>query len=146
VRFDGSVAIRAPRPAVWEFLVDPRRVAACGPGVEQVEILDDTHFRIRARVGIGIVSASFVIECAMEDVAPIDHARISASGKAPGSAVDGAATMTLSDGDAGSTVMDWSADVNVHGRIASVGARLMEGTARRLIGQTFDCVRARLEA
>ena len=42
--------------------------------------------------------------------------------------------------------MEWSADVQVAGTLASVGARLMEGSANKMIGQTFDCIRAKLEA
>jgi carbon monoxide dehydrogenase subunit G len=42
--------------------------------------------------------------------------------------------------------MDWSADVNIAGTLASVGARLIEGTAQKMINQTFDCMRTRLEA
>ena len=42
--------------------------------------------------------------------------------------------------------MDWTADVNLSGTLASVGARLIEGTADKMIGQTFDCMRAKLEA
>ena len=48
-------------------------------------------------------------------------------------------------GPARSTVMDWSADVAIHGKLASVGSRLIEGTAKKLIGQTFDCIRSKLE-
>ena len=53
--------------------------------------------------------------------------------------------MHLSDGPDGTTVMDWTADVNLSGTLASVGARLIEGTANKMIGQTFDCMRAKLE-
>jgi carbon monoxide dehydrogenase subunit G len=42
--------------------------------------------------------------------------------------------------------MDWSADVNLSGTLASVGARLIEGTADKMIGQTFQCMREKLEA
>jgi carbon monoxide dehydrogenase subunit G len=42
--------------------------------------------------------------------------------------------------------MDWSADVNISGTLASVGARLIEGTANKMIGQTFDCMKKTLEA
>jgi carbon monoxide dehydrogenase subunit G len=72
-------------------------------------------------------------------------ATIKAHGQAPGSAVDADARMELSEADGG-TRMDWAADVNIAGTIASVGARLIEGTANKMIGQTFDCIRARLEA
>jgi carbon monoxide dehydrogenase subunit G len=54
--------------------------------------------------------------------------------------------MALSDGTDGRTVMDWSADVLIGGTLASVGARLIEGTANKMIGQTFDCIRSRLES
>jgi carbon monoxide dehydrogenase subunit G len=48
------------------------------------------------------------------------------------------------DGDP--TVMDWAADVLIGGTLASVGARLIEGTANKMIGQTFECIRTKLEA
>jgi carbon monoxide dehydrogenase subunit G len=54
--------------------------------------------------------------------------------------------MTLRDGDReGTTVLDWTADVQISGMLASLGARLIEGTAHKLIAQTFDCVRSKLE-
>ena len=77
---------------------------------------------------------------------PPDEALIKAHGQAPGSAVDADASMRLSDGADGGTVMDWSADVNIAGTLASVGARLIEGTANKMIGQTFDCMKSKLEA
>jgi carbon monoxide dehydrogenase subunit G len=42
--------------------------------------------------------------------------------------------------------MDWNADVTIAGTLASVGARLIEGTANKMIAQTFDCIRTKLEA
>jgi len=41
-----------------------------------------------------------------------------------------------------STVMEWSADVAIHGKLASAGSRLIEGTVKKVIGQTFDCIRS----
>ena len=66
-----------------------------------------------------------------------DKAVIKAHGQAPGSAVDADAQMQLSDGPDGTTVMDWNADVNIAGTLAGVGARLIDGTANKMIGQTF---------
>ena len=76
-----------------------------------------------------------------------DRARVRARGKAPGSAVDGTAEMTLRDGDQpeGTTIMDWTADVQFSGMMASLGARMIEGTANKLIGETFTCVKSKLE-
>jgi carbon monoxide dehydrogenase subunit G len=67
-------------------------------------------------------------------------------GKAPGSAVDLSGDMRLSRVGNGNTQMDWEATVVVSGTIASVGARLLQGTAERLTGQFFDCIKTKLQA
>ena len=146
MHFEGTVQINAPRDKVWAFLIDPNQVGSCGPGVESVEVIDDSHFKATAKVGVGFISARFVVNMEFVDLEAPDTANIKAHGQAPGSAVDATAAMNLSDGEAGGTQMDWQADVNISGTLASVGARLIEGTANKMIGQTFDCIRTKLEA
>lgn len=146
MKFAGTVEIAAPRERVWAFVIDPNQVGQCGPGVESIEVVDDTHFKATAKVGIGFISARFVVNMEMAEQAPPDRAVIKAHGQAPGSAVDATAQMTLSDGPSGGTRMDWSADVTISGTLASLGARLIEGTANKMIGQTFDCMKSKLEA
>ena len=145
MQFSGTVDIKAPRDRVWAFLIDPNQVGSCGPGVESIEVTDETHFRARAKVGVGFISARFVVDMTMAELEAPDRALIKAHGQAPGSAVDATATMTLKDGPDSGTTMDWSADVTISGTLASVGARLIEGTANKMIGQTFDCIRVKLE-
>ncbi len=145
MHFEGTVQIDAPRERVWAFVIDPNQVGQCGPGVESIEVIDETHFKARAKVGIGFISARFVVDMALVDLTAPDQANVKAHGQAPGSAVDATAQMRLSDGAAGGTVMDWSADVNIAGTLASVGSRLIEGTANKMIGQTFTCMKTRLE-
>ena len=146
MHFEGSVPIKASREKVWAFVIDPNQVGQCGPGVESIDVIDDTHFKATAKVGIGFINARFVVNMEMAELTPPDQAVIKAHGQAPGSAVDAAARMTLSDGPDGGTTMDWSADVAISGSLASLGARLIEGTANKMIGQTFECMRAKLEA
>ncbi len=148
MHFEGSVPIKASREKVWAFVTDPDQVGQCGPGVEKIEVVDDTHFKATAKVGIGFINARFNVNMEFAEQQPPDRAVIKAHGQAPGSAVDATAEMRLSDGPDGdgSTVMDWTADVNLSGTLASVGARLIEGTADKMIGQTFDCMRTKLEA
>jgi carbon monoxide dehydrogenase subunit G len=147
VRFEGTVDIHAPRDKVWAFLTDPQQVGSCGPGVETVEVIDDSHFKAVAKVGVGFISARFATNLEMAEQDPPNRARIKAHGQAPGSAVDAVAEMRLADGaEPDTTRMDWEADVSIAGTLASVGARLIEGTANKLIGQTFDCIRSKLES
>ncbi len=145
MKFSGTVDINAPRERVWSFVIDPNQVGQCGPGVESIEVIDPTHFKAAAKVGIGFISARFVVNMEMAELAEPHRAVIKAHGQAPGSAVDATAEMQLSGPPEGPTRMDWSADVALAGTLASMGARLIEGTANKMIGQTFDCMKSRLE-
>lgn len=145
MQFAGTTEIDAPRAKVWAFVIDPQQVGWCGPGVESIEAIDDTHFRAKAKVGIGPISARFAVSLELAEAEAPERAVIRASGQAPGSAVDARGEMVLSGPEAGPTTMAWSADVQIMGTMASVGSRLIEGTANKLIGQAFDCIRTKLE-
>jgi uncharacterized protein len=146
MQFSGTVDIAAPRERVWEFLMDPNLVGSCGPGVQSIDIVDADHFNIKAKVGVGFITATFATHCQFIERDPMDRARISARGNAPGSAVDAVGEMNLRDGADGHTTMDWAATVNISGTLASVGARLIEGTANKLSAQMFTCIKTKLEA
>jgi carbon monoxide dehydrogenase subunit G len=146
VQFSGTTEINAPRDRVWAFVIDPQQVGWCGPGVESIDEVDATHYRARAKVGIGVISARFAVDLELVTAESPDRAVIRATGQAPGSAVEATGEMRLSGSEAGPTTMAWSADVAILGTLASVGARLIEGTADKLITQAFDCMRAKLEA
>jgi carbon monoxide dehydrogenase subunit G len=126
--------------------MDPDRVGSCGPGVESIEVVDADHFKARAKVGIGFISARFNVDMTIAERTEPERAVIKAHGQAPGSAVDATANMALSGPADGPTTMAWSADVTISGTLASVGARMIEGTANKMIGQAFDCIRTKLEA
>lgn len=125
--------------------MDPQQIARCGPGVRDVEVIDDTHYRISARVGIGAIAATFRVDAELTEVVDRERASVRVIAQAPGSAVEGLASMSLADEDGG-TRMDWHVSVQISGKLAAVGERLIRGTADRLIAQTFTCVRSKLEA
>jgi carbon monoxide dehydrogenase subunit G len=141
------VPITAPRDRVWAFVTDPDQVGQCAPGVDSIEMVDPTHFQVSSKIGIGFIRARFVLNLEFAELEPPERAVIKAHGQAPGTAVDGTADMRLSEGPAaGTSVMDWSAEVVITGALASAGAKMIEGTADKMIGQAFDCIRAKLEA
>jgi carbon monoxide dehydrogenase subunit G len=146
VDFSGVVEIGAPRDRVWAFVMDPEQVGWCGPGVEAIEVVDATHYRATAKVGLGIISARFAVDLELTEAVAPDRAVIRASGQAPGSAADAVGEITLSGPPEGPTAMAWKATVTISGSLASVGSRLIDSTADKLIGETFGCIRSKLEA
>lgn len=142
--FNGTVEIDAPRTAVWDLLLDFEQLATCGPGVQSVEWLDATHARVKAKIGVGFMTLGFTVELELVEIEAPDRAVIRAAGTAPGNQVEANGQMRLSGPAEGPTTMDWSATVDMFGSLAGVGSRMIEGTAAKMIDQTFDCVRARL--
>lgn len=145
MQFSGTVTINAPRDRVWAFVDDPHQVGSCAPGVESVDVHDDGTVTAHAKVSVGPIGFKFDAAGEYTERVEGERAAVRGRAKAPGTAVDGTAQMTLRDADDGGTIMDWSADVQFSGTIASLGARLIQGTANRLIGQAFTCVKSKLE-
>jgi carbon monoxide dehydrogenase subunit G len=125
-------SIQATRESVWDFVMDPTRIGYCGPGVERVDLIDDGRFTAIAKVGIGVISARFHIDADMSTLKPGEEATVSVRAKAAGSAVEGVGRIKLLDSATGTT-MEWQADVSLAGRLASLGARLIEGAAKQMI-------------
>ena len=144
MQFSGEAHINAPREEVWSFISDPEQIAQCAPGLQSVEVVDDEHFDVSVRAGIGMIRGNFNFKCEWVEREAPDHARIKANGTAPGSAVTMDSTMDLQDSDEGGTTLIWSADAQVSGRLAGVGARLINPVANRMTQQIFDCIREKL--
>jgi carbon monoxide dehydrogenase subunit G len=144
--FSGSQTIAAPIEKTWAYLVDVNKVAACAPGFQSLETLSDEHWKAVISVGVGPVKAKFTMDVTRPEMQEPSLMVVKARGKAPGSAVEMEGRMNLSSIDTSQTKMDWSAHVVVSGTIASVGARLLSGTAEKLTGQFFDCLKQKLQA
>jgi carbon monoxide dehydrogenase subunit G len=135
LEFSGSPTISAPRERVWERLMDPHFVAQSAPGVESVDALDPTHFKVISGFGVGSIKLRFTMDVELFDIITGKSAKMRVRGKAPGSAIDVVSNMQIADAGSGSSQLNWSATSEVSGTVSSVGARLMEGTARKLTEQ-----------
>ena len=145
MRFEGTLDIAAPRERVWAFVTDPKSVSGCAPDVQSIEVLDPAHFKLVVRAGVGPIRATFNLDVVFTELAAPTRAVVRARGQAPGSAVEMLSTMDLDGSAPDRTILRWGSDVTVTGTIAQVGARLMQGTADKMITQTFDCMRTKLE-
>lgn len=145
MEFSGSQTIAAPIENVWAYLLDVNKVATCAPGFQSLEELGPEHWKALIAVKVGPVNAKFTLDVTRPEMQEPALMVVKARGKAPGSAVELSGKMALSAFDGGQTRMDWIAQVTVSGAIASVGGRLMNGTADKLTTQFFTCLREKLE-
>jgi carbon monoxide dehydrogenase subunit G len=145
MRFEGTQPINAPIEKVWAFVMDPDKVAGCAPGFVSMEKLGPDHFKPTLGVGVGAVKMNFTLDVTLVDLQQPTHAGVRGHGVAVGSAVDIDSAMDLVAESDTLTRMNWMANVNVSGKIASMGARLLEGVAHKLTERFFTCMRQQVE-
>jgi len=88
LEFSGSPEITAARERVWERLMDPHFLAQSAPGVESVEVIDPTHFKVTSGFGAGSIKVRFTMDVELFDIVPGRSAKVRMKAQAPGSAVD----------------------------------------------------------
>jgi carbon monoxide dehydrogenase subunit G len=135
LQFSGSPRIDAPRERVWERLMDPHFLAQSAPGVEEVETIGPNHFTVLSGFGVGSIRVRLTMDVELYDITQGQSAKMRVQGKAAGSAIAIASNMQVDAVGPAGTQLNWSATSEVTGPVASMGARLMEGAARRLTEQ-----------
>jgi carbon monoxide dehydrogenase subunit G len=142
----GEVTINAPRKKVWDFLTDPNQIGPCMPGVEKIETIEELKkYRGVVSVGLGSVKARFSGDVEILELDEPNRAKLKAHGTATGSTADAISEMRLSDAPDDSTLVNWTADINVSGQLASLVSRLMVPVSQKLAAVFYDEVRKRIE-
>ena len=133
----GEYRIAAPREKVFAALNDTAVLQACIPGCESLEKTSDTEMKAKVRLRIGPVSANFSGKVMLSDIDPPNGYRISGEGQGGAAGfAKGGAVVTLRE-DGAETVLNYNVDAQVGGKIAQVGARLIDGTAKKLADEFF---------
>jgi carbon monoxide dehydrogenase subunit G len=133
----GEYRIPAPRQRVWEALNDPEILKAAIPGCEQLEKISDEEMTARVKAKVGPVSATFFGKVTLGDLNPPESYTISGegSGGVAGFA-KGGAKVSLADDGAG-TLLTYAAKADVGGKLAQIGSRLVQGTAKKMADDFF---------
>jgi uncharacterized protein len=133
----GEYKIAAPREKVFAALNDTSVLKECIPGCESLEKLSDNEMTAKVRLRIGPVSAAFSGKVTLSDIDPPNGYKITGEGQGgvAGFAKGGAVVTLREDGP--DTILEYSVDAQVGGKIAQVGARLITGTARKLADEFF---------
>ena len=134
----GEQRIAASQQAVWAALNDPAVLKECIPGCESLEKLSDTEMAAKVKLQIGPVRANFAGKVTLSDLDPPNSYRITGegSGGAAGFA-KGGAVVRLSPDSAG-TLMRYEVKADVGGKIAQLGGRLIDSTAKKLADEFFQ--------
>lgn len=134
----GERRLAAPRQAVWDALNDPEILKASIPGCEKLEKTSDTEMQATVAVKIGPISARFGGKVTLSDLNPPNSYIIAGEGQGGVAGFGkGGAAIRLREEDGG-TVLSYDVKAQVGGKIAQLGARLIDATAKQMADSFFD--------
>ena len=144
----GEYTFAAPRSIVWEALQDPKVLVSVLPGCERLDLVAPDEYDGTIKLKVGPVQGNYQGKVKLLDLVPPESFRMQIDGKGQQGFVKANANVTLvEDGD--NTRITYSSDAQVGGRIATVGQRLIETSARAIVKQSLDgldiAMRARAE-
>src|SRR4051812_25687675 len=138
MKMSGDEVIPATRDAVWKALNDPDVLKQAIPGCQEINKTSETDFDAKVIVKIGPVKATFTGVVHLSDLKPPQSYRISGEGKGGVAGfASGGAAVRLDEVPEG-TKLSYDVDAQVGGKLASVGSRLIDSTARSLATQFFE--------
>ena len=134
----GEYTIPAPREKVWEALNDPEVLKQCIDGCQSLEKTSDTEFQAKVTAKVGPVKATFNGKVNLSDIDPPNGYTISGEGQGGVAGfAKGGAQVRLS-GEGNETVLNYEANAEVGGKLASVGSRLVLGVAKKTADDFFS--------
>jgi uncharacterized protein len=134
---NGEVQLAATREVVWAKLNDATVLKQCIPGCEELDMSSPTEFQAIATIKIGPVKAKFKGKVHLTDMDPPNGYKISGEGEGGVAGfAKGAAVVKLTDKDGG-TLLSYDVESQIGGKLAQLGQRLVQGTAKKLADDFF---------
>ncbi|HCO89801.1 MAG TPA: carbon monoxide dehydrogenase [Alphaproteobacteria bacterium] len=144
MKMSGEYRIAAPRDTVWSALNDPEILRQCIPGCEALDQVSATEMTGAVTAKIGPVKATFKGDVTLSEVDAPNSYVLSGQGKGGAAGfAKGSARVTLSDIPEG-TLLSYDVDAQVGGKLAQLGQRLIDGTAKKLSDEFFGNFATRL--
>jgi carbon monoxide dehydrogenase subunit G len=145
MRFGGVFEVGASTERVFAAMTDPNQVARCMPGLRKLEVKSPDEFDAVVNVGISFIRGDFAVHFRWEERTPAERVRLAAHGIGLGSAVDMKIGATMAAKGKSGASMEWTVDTTISGKLASLGQRMIESQAEKIVKQLFDCLRQKLE-
>jgi 2-furoyl-CoA dehydrogenase large subunit len=132
----GTVDLSAPPESVFAVLLDPERLRRVIPGCRALERVGDNRFRGDVTLGVGMVNVRYAAQVDLSELDPPTSLRLKGYGSGSLGTAEGDGRVTLAPHGAG-TRLAYEYRVAVGGRLAAVGARMIEGSARVVLARMF---------
>jgi carbon monoxide dehydrogenase subunit G len=145
MKIEGEYLFDVATEQVWEGLLDPAVLAATMPGCEKLELVGENQYEGMLNIKVGPVQGKFQGKIQLEDIRASEGYTIKVDGRGAPGFVKATATVELSS-EGNLTRLQYNGDAQVGGRIASVGQRLLDSSAKAIIKQSLEGLNETLKA
>jgi hypothetical protein len=146
LQWNGQEQIAAGKAAVWAFINDPAKVASCLPDVLDFDVKDSHNVDATVQVAVGPVRGKFKFAITLIPSADQSHMDLKISGGGFGSVVDLNAGADIAENSDKSTTLNWQGKATMRGPVATIGGRVLDSQAHRVIGTTFENIKNKVSA
>ena len=144
---NGTFTFSGPRSRVWQILQDPEVLAKALPGTKSLTQVADDRYEGLMKVSIGPMSAAeFTVNVVLKDKVPPKRFSMHIDGKGSVGFTRGSAIIELEEEPGPVTVMNYTSDIQIGGKIAAVGQRLLESVGKTMTKQALQALNRELEA
>lgn len=143
----GTFTFNGPRDTVWKLLQDPAVLAKALPGTKTLTQTAEDRYQGVMKVSVGPMTATeFAVNVELKDKVAPERFSMHIDGKGSTGFTKGTATIELQEQPGPVTIMNYTSDVQIGGRIAAVGQRLLESVGRMMTKQALDALNKELQA
>ncbi len=140
MKIAGEYTFDGPREAVWEIMREPEVLASALPGTQSLDQVSENEYQGEMQVRIGPVAGLFSGNVAISDEVPPESLTMSVEGRGKPGFVKGTGAVQLIAQESDKTLMQYEGDLQVGGRLASVGQRMMDSVSKSLLKQGLDSI------
>jgi uncharacterized protein len=144
LKIQGSTILPAPREAVWQLLTDPQRLAKLLPGAQKLEADGPDRYKVTMKFGIAAFSGNFQGSVELANKKPPESFQMLVEGRGAPGFMKGSGAIALREKGA-HTEVKYDGEAQVGGVIASVGQRMIEVAARKIVQQFFEAAASELK-
>jgi carbon monoxide dehydrogenase subunit G len=138
MQMNDSQRIAASKQKVWAALSNPDILKQCIPGCQSLEMANPNEMTATVVLKVGPVKATFGGKVTLSDLDPPNSYRISGEGSGGiAGFAKGGATVNLAEESADVTILSYEVDAQIGGKLAQLGGRLIDSTAKKLAGEFF---------
>ncbi|MBM3125541.1 MAG: carbon monoxide dehydrogenase subunit G [Chloroflexi bacterium] len=146
MRIQGEYTFDGPREAVWVLVRDPEVLASCLPGTQSVKKVGENKYSGEIQVRIGPITGVFAGDLFVTNEVPPASCTLTVEGKGKVGFLKGTGNIDMIDLGGNKTLMKFTGEVQIGGKVASVGQRLFDTVSRGMIKQGLDKLNEILQA